>query len=67
VYRLLGGKVRDKVRVYNGGIRFPMSGHSPRWLICMVIKCAALWAASASSASLNVCAPSTRAGRHRAI
>jgi L-alanine-DL-glutamate epimerase-like enolase superfamily enzyme len=30
VYRLLGGKVRDRVRVYNGGIRFPMTGHSPQ-------------------------------------
>ncbi len=29
VYKLLGGKVRDKVRVYNGGIRFPMNGASP--------------------------------------
>jgi L-alanine-DL-glutamate epimerase-like enolase superfamily enzyme len=29
VYRLLGGKVRDKVRVYNGGVRFPMKGSSP--------------------------------------
>lgn len=29
VYRLLGGKVRDKVRVYNGGVRFPMTGTSP--------------------------------------
>ena len=29
VYRLLGGKVRDQVRVYNGGVRFPMSGASP--------------------------------------
>ncbi len=29
VYRLLGGKVRDKVRVYNGGVRFPMTGSSP--------------------------------------
>jgi L-alanine-DL-glutamate epimerase-like enolase superfamily enzyme len=29
VYRLLGGKVRDQVRVYNGAIRFPMQGHSP--------------------------------------
>ncbi len=30
VYKLLGGKVRDRVRVYNGGVRFPMSGHSPQ-------------------------------------
>jgi len=30
VYKLLGGKVRDKVRVYNGAIRFPMKGHSPQ-------------------------------------
>lgn len=30
VYKLLGGKVRDRVRVYNGGIRFPMSGQSPQ-------------------------------------
>ena len=29
VYKLLGGKVRDRVRVYNGGVRFPMNGHSP--------------------------------------
>ncbi len=29
VYKLLGGKVRDKVRVYNGGVRFPMKGSSP--------------------------------------
>jgi L-alanine-DL-glutamate epimerase-like enolase superfamily enzyme len=29
VYRLLGGKVRDRVRVYNGAVRFPMSGHTP--------------------------------------
>jgi L-alanine-DL-glutamate epimerase-like enolase superfamily enzyme len=29
VYKLLGGKVRDRVRVYNGGVRFPMDGHAP--------------------------------------
>ena len=29
VYKLLGGKVRDKVRVYNGAVRFPMTGHTP--------------------------------------
>jgi L-alanine-DL-glutamate epimerase-like enolase superfamily enzyme len=29
VYKLLGGKVRDSVRVYNGGVRFPMAGASP--------------------------------------
>jgi L-alanine-DL-glutamate epimerase-like enolase superfamily enzyme len=29
VYKLLGGKVRDQVRVYNGGVRFPMKGASP--------------------------------------
>ena len=29
VYKLLGGKVRDSVRVYNGGVRFPMTGSSP--------------------------------------
>lgn len=29
VYKLLGGKVRDRVRAYNGGVRFPMSGQSP--------------------------------------
>jgi len=28
VYKLLGGKVRDKVRIYNGGVRFPMPGSS---------------------------------------
>ena len=29
VYKLLGGKIRDKVRVYNGGVRFPMQGYNP--------------------------------------
>ena len=29
VYKLLGGKVRDKVRVYNGAVRFPMNGQAP--------------------------------------
>ena len=30
VYKLLGGKVRDRVRVYNGAVRFPMTGYGPR-------------------------------------
>lgn len=30
VYKLLGGKVRDRVRVYNGGVRFPMQGSTPQ-------------------------------------
>jgi L-alanine-DL-glutamate epimerase-like enolase superfamily enzyme len=25
VYKLLGGKIRDRVRAYNGGVRFPMT------------------------------------------
>ena len=29
VHKLLGGKVRDKVRVYNGAIRFPFASHEP--------------------------------------
>ena len=29
VYKLLGGKIRDRVRVYNGAVRFPMTGWSP--------------------------------------
>lgn len=29
VYKLLGGKVRDKVQVYNGNIRFEMNGNEP--------------------------------------
>ncbi|HET7717941.1 MAG TPA: mandelate racemase/muconate lactonizing enzyme family protein, partial [Bauldia sp.] len=29
VHKLLGGKVRDRVRVYNGAIRFPLAGHDP--------------------------------------
>ena len=29
VYKLLGGKVRDRVRVYNGAVRFPLNGHTP--------------------------------------
>jgi len=30
VYKLLGGKIRDRVRVYNGGVRFPMPDYSPQ-------------------------------------
>src|SRR5579875_1825803 len=29
VYKLLGGKIRDRVRVYNGGVRHPMAGTAP--------------------------------------
>src|SRR5881409_1125361 len=29
VYKLLGGKIRDRVRIYNGGVRFPMETYSP--------------------------------------
>src|ERR1051325_11897511 len=29
VYRLLGGKIRDRVRIYNGGLRPPMTGQMP--------------------------------------
>ena len=29
VYKLLGGKVRNRVRVYNGAVRFPMAGQAP--------------------------------------
>jgi L-alanine-DL-glutamate epimerase-like enolase superfamily enzyme len=30
VYKLLGGKIRDRVRIYNGGVRPPMTGYTPR-------------------------------------
>ena len=30
IYKLLGGKVRDQVRVYNGGVRFKMTGFTPQ-------------------------------------
>jgi len=29
VYKLLGGKIRDRVRVYNGAVRFPMTSYTP--------------------------------------
>lgn len=29
VYKLQGGKIRDRVRVYNGRVRFPMKGTEP--------------------------------------
>ena len=29
VYKLLGGKIRDHVRVYNGAVRFPFKGYAP--------------------------------------
>jgi L-alanine-DL-glutamate epimerase-like enolase superfamily enzyme len=30
VYKLLGGKIRDRVRIYNGAVRFPMTGQTPQ-------------------------------------
>src|SRR5215216_682445 len=30
IYKLLGGKIRDQVRVYNGAVRFPFKGQSPQ-------------------------------------
>jgi L-alanine-DL-glutamate epimerase-like enolase superfamily enzyme len=30
VHRLLGGKVRDQVRAYNGALRSPLPGHTPQ-------------------------------------
>src|SRR6195952_3232854 len=30
VYKLLGGKVRDRVRIYNGGFRPPFKGRTPQ-------------------------------------
>src|ERR1700723_216804 len=29
VYKPLGGKIRDRVRIYNGAVRFPMNGYMP--------------------------------------
>jgi L-alanine-DL-glutamate epimerase-like enolase superfamily enzyme len=29
VYKLLGGKIRDRVRVYNGAVRFPLTSFTP--------------------------------------
>lgn len=29
VYKLLGGKIRDRVRVYNGGVQVRQKGHTP--------------------------------------
>src|SRR5690242_2915475 len=29
IYKLLGGKIRDKVRVYNGAVRYPMTSYTP--------------------------------------
>ena len=29
MYKLLGGKIRDRVQVYNGSVRFPMDGKEP--------------------------------------
>lgn len=30
VYKLLGGKIRDRVRIYNGGFRPPLKAHMPQ-------------------------------------
>lgn len=42
VYKLLGGKVRDRVRVYNGNIRFPMEGYEPEHFAANMAKMKAL-------------------------
>ncbi|MDB5363574.1 MAG: mandelate racemase/muconate lactonizing enzyme family protein [Rhodospirillales bacterium] len=42
VHKLLGGKVRDKVRVYNGSLRFPFTGYEPEDYAEDVRKMAAL-------------------------
>jgi L-alanine-DL-glutamate epimerase-like enolase superfamily enzyme len=42
VYKLLGGKVRDRVRVYNGSIRFPMEKSDPEDYAADVAKMKAL-------------------------
>lgn len=38
VYKLLGGKVRDSVRVYNGAVRFPMKGATPEDYAANMVK-----------------------------
>jgi L-alanine-DL-glutamate epimerase-like enolase superfamily enzyme len=38
VYKLLGGKVRDRVRVYNGAVRFPRAGDTPEDYAADVLK-----------------------------
>jgi L-alanine-DL-glutamate epimerase-like enolase superfamily enzyme len=38
VYKLLGGKVRDRVRVYNGAVRWPMTGQNPEDYAAAVTK-----------------------------
>jgi L-alanine-DL-glutamate epimerase-like enolase superfamily enzyme len=38
IYKLLGGKVRDRVRVYNGAIREPMTGFEPQDFAASVAK-----------------------------
>ena len=30
IHKLLGGKIRDRVRVYNGAVRFPFTEHTPQ-------------------------------------
>jgi L-alanine-DL-glutamate epimerase-like enolase superfamily enzyme len=30
VYKLLGGKIRDRIRIYNGAVRYPMTGQTPQ-------------------------------------
>ena len=42
VYKLLGGKVRDRVRVYNGAVREPMTGTRPEDYAAEARKMAAL-------------------------
>jgi L-alanine-DL-glutamate epimerase-like enolase superfamily enzyme len=56
VYKLLGGKVRDKVRCYNGGVRFPRTGNEP--------KDYADWAAKAKASEQGFTIMKTAIGFH---
>src|SRR4051812_16961932 len=51
VYKLLGGKIRDRVRIYNGGFRPSMAGQMPRSVV-------GLYAISICGERLDVFRPS---------
>src|SRR4051812_20370192 len=51
VYKLLGGKIRDRVRIYNGGFRPPMAAQMPRSVV-------GLYAISICGERLDVFRPS---------
>jgi len=55
VYKLLGGKVRDQVRTYNGSLRVPLAGYTPEHYAASCQRMHWQWAAGTCGTCSGVC------------